>query len=68
MRFELFEALRASTTAIANSRMMLSVARMCLVLMEIQSVQSPAKRMMLNNKVKPAAMIMNAVSCLISSK
>jgi hypothetical protein len=65
LRLELLEARRASTTAMANSRMMLKVASTCFARGEMQSVQSPASKMRLMKNVRPAAMIMKAASCLI---
>lgn len=54
------EASRETTTAIANSRMRLRVARMCLSLGLMQTEQSATSRIMLMMKVRIAAMIMKA--------
>jgi hypothetical protein len=58
------EARRETTTAMANSRMRLRVARMWRVRQEMRSVQRATRRMMLMMKVRAAAMMMKAAKLL----
>lgn len=55
-----------TTTAIANSRTRLKLARICLAFGENLSAQIAIRRMRLKMKVKPAAMMMNAAVWLKS--
>lgn len=68
LRLELLEARSEITTAIANSKMRLKAAKVCLNFGERQSVHRPARRAMLMKKVSPDAIMIKADSCFISLK
>jgi hypothetical protein len=60
------EAAMETATAIANSRMRLKEARTCLNLAVYRLVQYPTSRIMLQKKVRPAAMMRKAAKLLKS--